>query len=226
MPPKNPWEKISRKNTIADCDRSLVQPYLIGLSKRIVNQQIHNELLPEPFLGNLNANVYLLNGNPGYSPQDSLATNDSLFESEIQKTLKQNSGTAPTSFLWLDSAFRFYPGAIWWRKKLNQVLKIKSNPKICVVEYFPYHTENLPKLISLPSNNYLDWYINDAIDKKKNIVIMRCASEWIARIPKLSNYNYFMCSNTRNVSITEGNLLYKNGRLISHSDWINLIKAM
>ena len=84
MPPKNPWTYISWCNTIADCDKQSVVGHLVGFGKGKQSTQSHNEMLPEPFIGDLNANVYLLNGNPGVTSIDLALTNDAAYEKFIQ----------------------------------------------------------------------------------------------------------------------------------------------
>ena len=229
MPPKNPWTNISWKNTIADCDKNAVQKYLVGFGEWTVKTQIHNEMLPEPFIGDLGANVYLLNGNPGLSTSDLSLVNDSTFEKQIQDTLNQ----VLKSFMWFQKSTSIiykdlHSGYNWWNRVMKEVLKKKAHPRICNIEYYPYHSYSIPAgLPYLPSNTYVDWYINDAIDNGKWIIIMRCEKKWLLRIPRLKSYkNKFVCSSVRNNTISPQNLLNAAGSKITSSDWKTLLSLM
>jgi hypothetical protein len=229
MPPKNPWTNISWKNTIADCDKTAVRKYLVGFGRCTAKRQIHNEMLPEPFIGDLGANVYLLNGNPGFSTSDLLLVNDSTFEKQIQDTLNQVS----RSFMWLQKSTSviykdLHSGYNWWNRVMKEVLKKKAHPRICNIEYYPYHSCSIPAgLPYLPSNAYVDCYINDAIAKGKWIIVLRCRDEWLARIPKLNGYSKLLfCCSRRNVRVSQNNLCDAKNIKINNSIWNTLINAM
>ena len=232
MPPKNPWTNISWNNTIADCDKSIVAHLLVGLGKGSEKSQIHNEMLPEPFIGDLNANVYLLNGNPGVTPIDLALTNDAAYEKFIQDTLCQRS--RPFPFMWIIPktpsviSVNRHSGYDWWEDRLSDVLAVKPDPNICNIEYFPYHSLKMPSsLPSLPSNAFVDWYINDAINKNKWIIVLRCRDEWLTRIPKLSGYSKLLfCYSRRNVRVSQNNLCDAKNNKINNSIWNSLINAM
>ena len=232
MPPKNPWTNICWYKTIADCDKPIIARYLVGIGKGKQSTQIHNEMLPEPFIGDLDASVYLLNGNPGVTPVDLSLTNNTLFEKQIQDNLCQR--TKPIRFMWIApkispiiSGCR-HSGYDWWEDKLSDVLALKPDPKICNIEYFPYHSYQMPSMkSSLPSNDFVDWYIIDAVKKDKWIIVLRCKDKWLNRIPALNGYpKLLFCINPRNVRISPQNLCNSSGARISDITWKNLINAM
>lgn len=226
MPPKNPWTKISWQNTIADSDKFCIVPYLVGYGKGTSSHQLHNELLPEPFHGDFNAEVYLLNGNPGFSKDDLLYLGDKSLESAIKNTLKQKPTGSHVPMMWLDNTLNNYPGYKWWTRILKDVLIHNSNPKLCVVEYSPYHSKNLPSLPPLPSNDFVDWHILNAIKQEKWIIIMRCEKQWLKRIPQLIDYTRLLwCSSPQNVSISPNNLIDKHGK-ISQTTWNNILNSL
>ena len=226
MPPKNPWTKISWRNTIADYDKFCVVPFLIGYGKGTSAHQLHNELLPEPFHGDFNAGVYLLNGNPGFSNDDLLYLGDKYLESAIKKTLNQKSTGSHVPMIWLDKTFKAYPGYKWWNRILKDFIAHKFNPKLCVIEYSPYHSKNLPSLPSLPSDDYVNWHIQEAIKQEKWIIIMRCEKQWLNRIPQLIGYSRLLrCSSPQNVKISLNNLIDKHGK-ISPITWNNILKSL
>ena len=82
-------------------------------------------------------------------------------------------------------------------------------------------------LPSLPSNAFVDWYIDDAIDKDKWIIVLRCRDEWLTRIPKLSGYSKLLfCYSRRNVRVSQNNLCDAKNNKINNSIWNSLINAM
>ena len=233
---ENPWKNICWENTIADCDKLIVAECLAGSGKGKLGTQIHAELLPEPFIGDFNANVYLLSGNPGLSQKDFWFVFNKELESQLQETLLQNpeSDIKPVHFMWLDNrvsnricATR-HPGYDWWGKILSSILPINDNPKICDIEYYPYHSQNIPRFSEeLPSNKYVDYFIRDAIKKDKWIIILRCKNEWKKRIPELKKHKKLLfCSSAQNVCITENNLKGANDQKISKDTWNALLEAM
>lgn len=62
---KNPWLNISLSDTVADCDKSVINSLTTAVKSKIVL-----DTLPEPYHGDPEAKVYLLNGNPGHSEKD------------------------------------------------------------------------------------------------------------------------------------------------------------
>ena len=62
---KNPWLNISLSDTVADCDKSVINSLTTAVKSKIVL-----DALPEPYHGDPEAKVYLLNGNPGHSEKD------------------------------------------------------------------------------------------------------------------------------------------------------------
>ena len=62
---KNPWLNISLSDTVADCDKPVINSLTTAVKSKIVL-----DTLPEPYHGDPEAKVYLLNGNPGHSEKD------------------------------------------------------------------------------------------------------------------------------------------------------------
>lgn len=108
-------------------------------------------LTPQPFLGKiLDASVYLLMLNPGFSSLDLYAEENS--EAFRQAHLKQLNGTTPN--VHLDPQFHWTGGFRYWTKKLHwqitelskrysldksSVLSLLAN-EIAVLDLIPYHS--------------------------------------------------------------------------------------
>jgi len=66
---------------------------------------------------------------------------------------------------------------------------LNRQPNIFFVEYFPYHSsKGFDFPAHLPSYDFSDMLIRQAIDKKKLIIIMRERTGWLKRIKELDKY--------------------------------------
>lgn len=172
--------------------------------------------LPEPYNGDINSPVYCLNMNPGEA--DPLFVNDpnflliSLFN--LNHLLKHS--------IWNNSYFKNYKkydvsiadkrrhyGCGWYEKITNQLGK---SPKLFFIEYFPYHSSRGFVFPSwLPSYEYSNALIEDAMDKGKFIVVMRQKNRWFQRIPRLKSYKhlaYLECE--QGGCLSQHNVIYKS----------------
>ena len=220
---KNPWTEINWKSTIADCDKTIISPaYCVIKGIDITN-------LPEPFSGNINSHVVCLNLNPGIGKCDVCYTFDKAFLSETIRTLSQdlNSPKTQDQYMWfIDIRCQkgvLHDGCEWWKKRTKDIAKaISPIPlNMFVIEYFPYHSQHSFSFPSLPSDEYRNDLIDDALNKGKLIVIMRGERLWYGIQDRsigqrLRNYpNLIVLSNPRYVSFTQNTM--------NESDWKRLI---
>ncbi|NWJ48560.1 MAG: hypothetical protein HXX08_22100 [Chloroflexi bacterium] len=202
----NPWTELPNdKPYILSGDRERIEQF-----NKIARTDhfIHDELFPEPFMGNPDAPIVLLNGNPGYSDID-------LFwyqKPEFAQLTKGNLVHAPSdhSFYLLNPKAAGSGGYSWWTKKLRPVIscsdqKTVANNIFCV-EYFPYHSiraANFQKYKRIPSQEYSFHLVEKAINRNALIILMRWEKPWLGTFPKLSNF--YKLKNTRNVIISPRN---------------------
>ena len=196
---ENPWLNISWENSIADIDME----YLAKLS---CFKKIQKNTLPEPYTGDVNSNVYCLNLNPG----DACVCDDS----EPQLKEKFTKYTLQTLRHEIDENMWFLlkgtAGYDWWRQKTEKLREYKKgqNPRMFVIEYFPYHTvkgANFPR--KLPSYEYSNQLIRQAMAENKYIVIMIHRKEWLQRISGLEKYERLVCLNSlQNPCLTKKNI--------------------
>ncbi|MCQ2222679.1 MAG: hypothetical protein MJZ35_02700 [Bacteroidaceae bacterium] len=217
---KNPWINNSWpcNEMVAACDKDIIEKF---------NQKYPNELKlnlwPEVFMGNPDAPVYLLNGNPGYNKEDDRFVNDPDFIDAIRKTLSHDTDV----FMFLEDTWDDHSGTKYWKNHTKELRKIIKDlgGKLFDIEYFPYHSENQEIIkksnLKLPSFEYSNQLVEKAINDGKLIVLMRNASKWIERIPNLRNYkNVLYLSSSSNTSLTPKNIVRKT------SAWDDFVKGL
>ena len=218
---QNPWVNISWQNTVADCDKNIIYPAYCA------KKGIDISNLPEPFSGNINSHVVCLNLNPGIGKCDACFRFDKTFLKETQQTLNQDliSPKTPRQYMWFTD-IRCKKGVVhdgceWWKKKTKYLVNAIQIPlNIFVIEYFPYHSQHSISFPSLPSDDYRNDLIDDALNKGKLIVIMRGERLWYGiqdrsigqRLKK--HANLIVLSNPRNISFSQNTIGAKNWNLL------------
>ena len=191
---ENPWLNISWENSIAEIDKEY-------LTKFSCFKKIQKNTLPEPYTGDVNSNVYCLNLNPGSACvcDDSEPQIKKEFEEYTLQTLRHEI----KDNMWF--RLKGTAGYDWWRQMTKDLCE---NPRMFVIEYFPYHTVKgtyFPR--KLPSYEYSNHLIRQAMDKGKYIVIMRHRKEWLQRISGLEKYEKLVClNNPQNPCLTKKNI--------------------
>lgn len=212
----NPWSQLPTDAPhVLRQDRPIVEEF---------NQQyahnpdikIQSHLLPEPFIGDPSARVYLLNLNPGYSPEDDDWHRNRAYRNAIIENLGHKTAAYP--FYFLNPKLEAAPGAVWWRRRsrwwLREVGTETLARNLFCAELFPYHSSGyrrIPKRISpdglVPSSGYVTHLVREAIRAHRPIVAMRALRGWCELIPELGNYSrLFRIGNPRNVSLSPNNL--------------------
>ena len=173
-----------------------------------VRHRVDATLLPEPFLGRLDAPVVVLGLNPGWSPGDAAAHADASFARRSRQNLEQAESAFP--FHLLDPSLDA-PGHRWWGNKLRRPiedvgLETVANGVLCV-EYFPYHSDQFSgRTPSVPSQEYGFALVRDAIARDAVIVVMRSLARWLAAVPELAGYSRrFGLRSVQNVTISPKN---------------------
>ena len=177
---------------------------------------VQKQLLPEPFIGDPRARVYLLNLNPGYSPEDDDWHRKPVYRNAIIENLGHKTAEHP--FYFLDPRLEDAPGSAWWRQRSRCWIRDVGTKTLArnlfCAELFPYHSRRyrqVPKRISpdrlVPSSGYVAHLVREAIRAHRPIVAMRALPRWCELIPELGDYSKLFClSNRQNVSLSPNNL--------------------
>lgn len=193
---ENPWLNISWDNPVADDDRSRIEKYYGSVESfeakfKDFGLKI-NGALPEPYSGNKNCNVYCLNMNPG-EWVDRFSNNESMLEMTIRNLHHQ----VENCFWWekvRDEDNNPHDGYFWLKSKIHLLEEtLGCRPNIFFIEFFPYHSKSGFRFPGeLPSYEYSNELIYDAIERKKTIIIMRQIERWLTRIPQLRTYSHMI----------------------------------
>ena len=214
----NPWSELPTHDAPHVLQQDL--PIVDAFNKRFAHDldiKIQSHLLPEPFIGDPNARVYLLNLNPGYSPEDDDWHRKPVYRNAIIENLGHKTAEYP--FYFLDPRLDGAPGSAWWRQRsrwwIRDVGTETLSRNLFCAELFPYHSRRyrkVPKRISppdglVPSSGYVAHLVREAIRTHRPIVAMRRLPGWCELIPELGNYSkLFHLSSRQNVSLSPKNL--------------------
>ena len=124
-----------------------------------------------------------------------------------------------------------HSGSIYWQDLTEQLRKAVGSDMLNIfdLEFFPYHSKSAFSFPLLPSDEYRNYLLCQAMKDGKLIVIMRGASKWFGIEDKgvcgnplgqmLRNYpNKIILKNLRNPTLSPNNM--------SSSDWSKLVAAL
>lgn len=186
---KNPWLKLpNKKPYILKIDRDDIEKYN-GNSKS--SDRIHEELLPEPFLGNPKSPIILLNLNPGFCKRDIKFHRQNQFKKLARANLLHKRSVYP--FYLLNPELETSPGYKWWDKRLHELIEDFGRRtvarKICCIEFAPYHSQKFKRLNGiLPSQKYNFHLVRQALKNNALIIVMRSLKYWQKEVPELLKY--------------------------------------
>jgi|GEM_PF-1434126 len=184
----NPWATLPDSEPfVLPADRVALEVFA-GVPEE---HRLHLELLPEPFLGRVDAPVVLLNLNPGFDEQDHTWHVRPVYADALRCNLRHEVSAHP--FYPLDPALEGAPGYRWWSGKTGPLIRecgrhAVANGLLCV-ELFPYHSRSFGgHKLRLPSQEYSVALVRQAIARGAFIVVMRAKRHWLERVPELARY--------------------------------------
>ncbi len=195
----NPWDNLSASPPFA---APVDVPLLNSLSSRLQGRfALQFDLLPQPWTGNFQtAEVFLLALNPGFNEDDHVELRNPDYAEQWRLAL---SFQTRTPFYFLDPAFQSTGGFRWWHRRLRDLIDEVGldavAQKVMCIEHFPYKSVRYrPLAITLPSQRFSFELVEDAIQRRKKIVVMRSERVWLESVPELRSYPYIRLSNHQN----------------------------
>jgi hypothetical protein len=201
------------------CFESFIKSSEFGATDQ---RQLHVSLLPTPFCGNISkAEIYILLMNPGFSPSDYYAEEDSSFRAALFSNLSQKGLDRDFPYFSLNPKFAWSGAFQWMESRLRPILKILKETKrfshydalsyvskrIAVIELIPYHSNNGRALSSigkpwqnLPSAKAAKQYVQELYDDPRQplIVVARSRKEW--GMTERTGSNIVECAFSRGVT--------------------------
>jgi len=200
----NPWKAVNRNTPqkILPEDREVIERFNARHKGR--DTEVRFELLPEPFVGNPKAPIWLLNLNPGFSE------GEIALESSVENDKERNLRLEHEEFWYLHPSMAKSPGGEYWQNKLRRLMSDVSAQKLSrslfVVEYFPYHSTRYAEIKILPSQKFTKSLVKWGVEQKKEIVVLRSLRRWTSFIPELAAHNVHVLNSPQNVSFTPNNV--------------------
>lgn len=183
---RNPWLELpAGSEYVLREDKGAIEAFNARAS---VWHQIHWEIVPEPYLGDPNAPVVLLNLNPGFVESDQVVHTDNVFNGAAIENLEHRRAVFPLYLL--DPSLPESPGRSWWTKKLRALiaatdLEAVAN-RVFVVEIHGYHSKRFSPRLKVPSQQYSRELLISALNRRAELVVMRGVRHWLDLVPELS----------------------------------------
>lgn len=250
----NPWA-VNVGSWLKESERYLLEEDQKVLDSKNLTENFELKLLPEPYIGNHDAPIYLLNLNP--SVEDLMCLPDPEEIKPLQARLKSHmicnylfyenknewikcDEYLKFKFYHLDPEYKYFQGFWWWYRKLKKLLegmqkdnKLYDSFKIAAnslfnVEYMPYHSKKYINIwCRLPSQEFNFGLVETALKEDKIIIIMKGKEQWTQAIPGLEGHSkVYTLNSPQNSVISEKNLSTINGKEVGDADFKCLIKTM
>jgi hypothetical protein len=203
----NPWINYSFENSaIHTLDEALIEEFNLKAKPKV---SYNKELLPDPYIGNINTKILLLMLNPGISENDFFIHKSPEFIKLHRKNIDQKELEYP--FYYLNPELDC-PGSDYWHKKLGTLIKEFGVKKIsqtfCCLQLVAYHSvafKKSPKL--LPTQEFTKNILKNHMKNNLPIIIMRSRTMWESLVPELKSYkNFFVLNSFLNPVITPNNV--------------------
>jgi hypothetical protein len=203
---KNPWLELrdSPPFVLPD-DRSAVEVFNSNPNERT---RLELDLLPEPFVGRVDAPILLLLLNPGVSDDDFARHEQPEFRARVRACHRQEQAPYPNYYL--DPAVDG-PGARWMRRVLSFLIREFGNETvasaIAALEFFPYHSRDFAhRRVSVPSQEHTFDLLRAALRRGAVVFVTRGRAIWAEAVPALRAYpRAFHTHSAQNVVISERN---------------------
>jgi hypothetical protein len=203
----NPWLELPPKAPfVLPQDASAVERFNDRASERTRLEVLL--LLPEPFVGRLEAPIILLALNPGVSEGDFALHDDPAFRSRVRSCHKQEPVEWP--YYYLDPQVSG-PGARWSARVLGPLIREVGATAVAngvvLFEHLAYHSRGFGHhRLELPSQRFTFDQVNDGLSRAAAIFVTRGFNYWSKAIPSLLNHpRLFRTRSAQNIVISPRN---------------------
>jgi hypothetical protein len=211
---QNPWNSLPPGPPyVLPEDAALIRRHRFTESSRI-----DVDMLPEPYLGDPDAPVVLLNLSPAWFGEDADWHTYWPFQEAARRSLEHAPATYP--FYPLNPAFDGSVEHRWWSQKLKPLIerfgaKVIARQIFCV-HLFPYRTRRFTHhRLLLPSQEYGLALVRRAITRDALVVAMRSWHTWHGRIEELGESRVVHVSSVQNPTLSEKNLGRRFGQVVA-----------
>lgn len=201
---RNPWVQLPPASPyVLEQDRSAISA--INVKHNARRTEVRTEVLPEPFIGMLEAPIWLLNLNPGFE------LNDLTYSERVKSEQRQSIGLNAHRFWMLSEDNRDTGAFRWWDKKFASLIRLYGRERVAgsffCAELFPYHSERFHHGHKSPSQEYTFEVVREGCKMGKAFVFMRAQKAWLEAVPELERCRTTVLRNKRNPTISFGNLV-------------------
>lgn len=178
----NPWQTLP----------FLDPPHVFGEDARIIDRHnlrypqghkhhIYLNAYPEPYIGDPNAPILLLNRNPGYGDHDPRARAHPTLEEIYRQNLLHGQSDYP--FYPIGPTYAQHHKSTWWRQSLRHWIDLYGARRVAraffCVESMPYHSTSYRSLSeALPSHRYALSLVVAKIKAGALLIVMRGYTDW------------------------------------------------
>jgi len=199
----NPWLALGKEQPfVLDGDLEAIRTINSKHSGR--ETEIRLDVMPEPFVGNPEAPIWLLNLNPGFDEGDLTHGDDIREQQRTALTLEADH------FWLLNPKNDHIPGYHWWTKRTRKLaeevgLRNVTTGLFCV-ELFPYHSQSFLPGAKVPSQDFTFEVVRSGVRKKKTFLVMRSEKVWRQAVPELGDADLIRTNTPRCAYLTPGNI--------------------
>ncbi len=188
---ENPWGDLpTTAPYVLPADRERVLAFNSRPS-RLPHHRLQLHVLPEPYIGRIDAPIVLLKLNPRYEPDDARLAEDP----RCRAVWRSNALHQPLDYPFypLDPFLAWTASARWWRRRLGRLIadfgeKLVADNLLCI-ESFPYRAIGSWTFKGvLPSQEYSFHLAERAMERGALILMANRESAWYRPVPALEGY--------------------------------------
>jgi len=206
---RNPWGQLPLESPyVLPADGPHLDAFNLYVGRRHPQYRLDLNRLPEPFGGNRQAPLVVLSRNPGITKGDR-----SHLTGEWVERVRANLGPDRRGHvhLYLLPQFAKTSGGDWWRGCFKALAAGGGwgdlADRVLFVEFHGYHSQSWRALpLTLPSQRYSFWLVEQAMERGAVIVLMRGMRDRKIAVPGLIDYQRLVeVKNPRRSTISRGN---------------------